>query len=216
MNENFNEALKSIKGALLSFSIENVRQEILNAIKIGVPIEILIEASSEAMAEVGRRYEAGELFVTDLIVAGETMKEAGETLKPYMRGDRSGVHGTVVVATVAGDIHDIGKNILATLLTATGFNVLDLGVDVAPGVIVQAVKSSGARILGLSALLTTNLEQIPVIVDELKKEGIRKKVKVIVGGATVTEDYAERAGVDGYAKTAVAGVEICKKWSMGN
>ena len=215
MNENFSEALRSLKDALLSFSIEGVRREILNAVKLGVPVESLIEASSEAMAEVVMRYEIGELFVTDLIVAGETMKEASEMLKPYMRGNRSSVHGTVVLATVAGDIHDIGKNILATLLTVAGFEVLDLGVDVVPDVIVQSVKSSRSRILGLSALLTTNLEQIPIIIDKLRLEGIRNKVKVIVGGATITEDFASEAGVDGYAKTAVAGVEICKKWSEG-
>jgi len=213
MNENLNEVLDRFKGALLSFSVEDVRLEVLNAIKLGVPVEKLIEASSDAMAEVGRRYEAGELFVTDLIVAGETMKEATEALKPYMHGERSRKLDTVVLATVAGDIHDIGKSILATLMNAAGFNVLDLGVDVPADVIVQAVKSSGAGILGLSALLTTNLEQIPIIVDGLKKEGIRNRVKVIVGGATVTEDYAEKAGVDGYAKTAVDGIEICKKWS---
>ena len=211
MNE-FNEALKTLKDALLSFNVEDVRREILNSMTLGVPIERLIETSSEAMGEVGRRYEAGELFVTDLIVAGETMKEASSMLKPYIHGNQVSKLGKIVLATVSGDIHDIGKNILSTLLTAAGFDVLDLGIDVPADVIVKAVKSSGARILGLSALLTTNLEQIPIVVKELEKEGIRKDVKVIVGGATVTEDYACRAGVDGYAKTAIAGVEICEKW----
>ena len=119
----------------------------------------------------------------------------------------------IVVATVAGDVHDIGKNIFTTLMDTAGFEVIDLGVDVPAEAIVGAVKKHEPAILGLSALLTTNLEQFPFIVQMLEKEGLRSRLKIIVGGATITEEFARGAGVDAYAKTAVEGVNICKAWT---
>jgi 5-methyltetrahydrofolate--homocysteine methyltransferase len=130
-----------------------------------------------------------------------------------MKGVSTSSMGTAVITTVKGDIHDIGKNIFVTLMTTAGFKVVDLGVDVSAERIVQAVKENDASILGLSALLTTNLEQFPLIMGKLREAGLGGRVKVIVGGATVTEDFAKQAGVDGYAKTALAGVEICKNWA---
>ena len=127
--------------------------------------------------------------------------------------DAIGEAGRVILATVAGDIHDIGKNIFNTLLITSGFEVIDLGIDVSANDIVKAVKEYKPNILGMSALLTTNLEQIPLVIQLLQEEGIRDRVKVIVGGATVTEGYAREARVDAYAKTAVEGVNICKAWS---
>jgi 5-methyltetrahydrofolate--homocysteine methyltransferase len=114
---------------------------------------------------------------------------------------------------VAGDVHDIGKNIFTTLMDTAGFEVIDLGVDVSAEAIVGAVKKHEPAILGLSALLTTNLEQFPFIVQMLEKEGLRSRLKIIVGGATITEEFARGAGVDAYAKTAVEGVNICKAWT---
>jgi 5-methyltetrahydrofolate--homocysteine methyltransferase len=131
-----------------------------------------------------------------------------------MTGETTTKLGNVVVATVAGDIHDIGKNIFVTLLVTAGFNVIDLGVDISAEKIVDAVREHKPIILGLSALLTTNLEQFPIIVEQLKTASLRTKVQVIVGGATVTEAFAQESGVDGYAKTALAGVEICKNWAQ--
>jgi 5-methyltetrahydrofolate--homocysteine methyltransferase len=168
---------------------------------------------AEGMNTVGKKFEEGEYFVPELIMAGETVKEGVEILRPYMKGEAGGELGTAVIATVAGDIHDIGKNIFVTLMTTAGFKVIDLGVDVPAEKIVSTVRESNAKILGLSALLTTNLEQFPIIVNQLRKAGLRDRVKIIAGGATVTEDFAKEAGVDGYAKTALAGVEICKSWA---
>jgi 5-methyltetrahydrofolate--homocysteine methyltransferase len=116
------------------------------------------------------------------------------------------------MATVAGDIHDIGKNIFTTLIDTAGFEVIDLGVDVSAEAIVAAVKKHSPDILGLSALLTTNLEQFPLIVEMLEKEGLRSGVKIVVGGATVTDEFAKGAGVDALAKSAVEGVNVCKAW----
>jgi len=199
--------------SVVSFDVESTKEEALALARQGVPADMIIEKMTEGMNEVGKKYEAGEFFVPELIMAGETMKEALEVLRPYMTGETGGKEGTVVLATVAGDIHDIGKNIVVTLLTTAGFKVIDLGVDVPAEKIVEAVKKSRAQILGMSALLTTNLEQIPIVIEGLKKEGLRNKVKVIVGGATVTEEFAKKAGVDAYAKDALTGVRVCKSWA---
>ena len=204
----FNE----IRESLVNFDVEAVKKLALDAIRSGISAEEIIGVMSEGMEIIGERYQAGEIFVTELVIAGETMKEVLEVLEPYMEGEAGGKLGTAVVATVEGDLHDIGKNIFVMLMTTAGFKVIDLGVDVSAERIVEAVGDSQADILGLSALLTTNLEQFPMVVDRLKREGLREKVKVIVGGATVTEEYAKEAGVDAYAKTALDGAEICKGW----
>jgi len=212
LTERREELFEKVREALTNFDVEAAKKATLEAVQMGITAEEIIDVMSEGMELVGKRYESGEYFVPELIMAGETMKEVLEVLRPYMRGEAGGRLGTAVVATVAGDIHDIGKNIFVTLMTIAGFKVIDLGVDVSAEMIVEAVKDSNPNILGLSALLTTNLEQFPIVVEKLKKEGLRDKVKVIVGGATVTEEYAREAGVDGYAKTALAGVDICKGW----
>ncbi len=204
--------LSGLVDSIVAFDVSSVRQVAVELTEQGVPAETIIEKMSEGMNIVGKKYEEGEFFVPELIMAGETMKEALEALRPYMRGEATEKSGRVVLATVAGDIHDIGKNIVATLLATEGFKVIDLGVDVPAEKIVEAVRVSGAQVLGLSALLTTNLEQIPVVVDILRREGLSGKVKVIVGGATVTEEFARKAGVDAYAKDALTGVRICRSW----
>jgi methylmalonyl-CoA mutase cobalamin-binding domain/chain len=206
------ELLEKLKESLLSFDPGAVKREIEEAIRIGLPIEEIIEALRGGMEVVGDRYRAGEFFVTDLIVAGEVMKEAQEVLEPLMKNASAADLATIVVATVAGDIHDIGKNIFVMLMRAEGFRVIDLGVDVPSEKIIDAVKEYTPEILGLSALLTTNLEEFPKIVDVLKKEGLRDKVKVIIGGATVTEQFAREIGVDAYAKTAIEGIGFSKMW----
>jgi len=204
--------LLKIKNSLEEFNSEALRRDVKEAVWRGVPVEEIIEALRGGMEAVGDRYRAGELFVTDLIVAGEVMKEAQEVLEPSMKGTSIREIATVVVATVSGDVHDIGKNLLAMLLRAEGFRVIDLGVDVSSQRIVDAVKEYRPEILGLSALLTTNLEEFPRIVAALKKESLRDGVKVIIGGATVTKQFALESGVDAYAKTAIEGVSFCKKW----
>jgi 5-methyltetrahydrofolate--homocysteine methyltransferase len=201
-----------LKESLLSFDSEAVRREVEEAIRTGLPVEEVIEALRGGMEAVGDKFRAGEFFVTDLIVAGEIMKEAQEVLEPSMRNAPTADLATVVVATVAGDIHDIGKNIFVMLMRAEGFRIIDLGVDVSSEKIIDAVKEYRPEILGLSALLTTNLEEFPKIMDALKREGLRDSVKVIIGGATVTEQFARETGVDAYAKTAVEGIGFSRIW----
>ena len=206
------ELFSEIKSALVEFDVDLLKGKAQEALDQGVEAEEIISVLSEGMDVIGEKYQAGEYFVTSLIIAGETMKEALEVLEPHLSG-RGGVkRGKIVMATVAGDIHDIGKNIFTTLMGTAGFEVIDLGVDVSAEAIVAAVKEHSPDILGLSALLTTNLEQFPLIVEMLEKEGLRSRVKIVVGGATVTDEFAEGAGVDALAKSAVEGVNICKAW----
>jgi len=206
---------EEIKSALVYFEVEPLKEKIREALDAGVAAEEIIAVLSEGMDVVGEKYETGEYFVTSLIIAGETMKEALQVLEPHLSDQARDSRGRLVMATVAGDIHDIGKNIFTTLIDTAGFDVIDLGVDVSAETIVGAVREHGPDILGLSALLTTNLTQFPLIIEMLEEEGLRSSVKVVVGGATVTEEFAEGAGVDAHAKSAVEGVNICKGW-MGN
>ena len=210
------EIFQKIRDSIVNFDVEGVRSASLEAIEMEFTPRSIIDVMGEGMSIVGKKYEDGEYFVPELIMAGETMKEGLTVLEPYMTGELQAALGTVVVATVLGDFHDIGKNIFITLLTTASFRVVDLGIDVPSERIVEAVKDSGADIVGLSALLTTNLEQIPLVIDELRQAGLRGKVKVIIGGATMTETFAKEIGADGYAKDAVTGVEICKKFVKKN
>ena len=206
------ELFNEIKSALVEFEVDLLKVKAQEALDQGVDAEEIIGVLSEGMDVVGERYQAGEYFVTSLIIAGETMKEALEVLEPHLSGQGSAKRGKIVMATVAGDIHDIGKNIFTTLMGTAGFDVIDLGVDVSAEAVIAAIKEHSPDILGLSALLTTNLEQFPLIVEMLEKEGLRSGVKIVVGGATVTDEFAKAAGVDALAKSAVEGVNICKAW----
>jgi methylmalonyl-CoA mutase cobalamin-binding domain/chain len=193
--------------------VDSLKMMVREALDRGVRAEEIINVLSEGMDVVGEKFQVGEYFVTSLIIAGETMKEALEVLEPFLSDEGGGRRVKIVVATVAGDVHDIGKNIFTTLMDTAGFEVIDLGVDVSAEAIVGAVKKHEPAILGLSALLTTNLEQFPLIVEMLRKEGLRRRLKIIVGGATITEEFARGAGVDAHAKTAVEGVNVCKAWT---
>jgi 5-methyltetrahydrofolate--homocysteine methyltransferase len=206
------QILKKIRNSIVNFDVESIKDACKEAMENEMTTAKVIEEMGRGMDIVGKRYEEGDYFVPELIMAGETMKEGLEVLEPYMKGTEQMVLGTAIIATVLGDLHDIGKNIFITLLTTAGFKVIDLGVDVPADKIVQEAKEVGADIIGLSALLTTNLEQIPIVIEKLKKEGLRDKVKLIIGGAVVTESFAKQIGADGYAKDALSGVNICKNW----
>jgi len=192
-------------------AIENVKKALENKVS---PVEIVSKSIVEGMSIVGEKFEKGEYFLSELIVAGEIGKEIVKLLDPYLKAEEAQVKklGRVVIGTVRGDLHDIGKNIVAMMLEAAGFEVIDLGADVPPERFVEAVKEHDANIVAMSALLTVTMPEMKNVIDELKKAGLRDKVKVIVGGAPVTEEYAKSIGADGYGETAVEGVRICKQW----
>jgi len=162
---------------------------------------------------VGNEFSCGNMFLPELVMAGEAMKTAISVLEPEMtkRGTERQVYGKVVLATVQGDIHDIGKTLVGTMLSAYGFQVYDMGVDVAITAIVQKAREVGADIVALSALLTTTMVRQRDVIEALEDTGIRDKVKVMVGGAPVTQEWVQQIGADGYSEDAVGAVNVAKK-----
>jgi corrinoid protein of di/trimethylamine methyltransferase len=211
--ENPDMILERIKDALVNFDIEGTVSLVKDALRGGVPAyKIVTEGLAKGMDIVGKKYEGGEFFLAELVMAGETMKEAMKILEPHLRVDSTVRKGIVVIGTVKGDVHDIGKNIVSTLLRSAGFEVIDLGTDVPAERFIDAVKRFNPDILGMSALLTTTLANMEDVIKALKREGVRDKVKVIIGGAPVDERFAAKIGADAAAHDAVNGVEICRRW----
>ena len=174
-----------------------------------------LAACQAGMALVGGKYETGEYYVADLILAGELMNRVATALKPLLSGATGGTVGKMVFCTVKGDIHDIGKNIVKALLEADGIEVIDLGVDVAPEAVVKAVKDSGAKVLGMSGVLTLAIDSMEETVKALAAAGLRDSIKVIIGGAPVTADYCKKVGADAWSLNATESVGVCRKWLVG-
>ncbi|WP_287155330.1 cobalamin-dependent protein [Candidatus Solincola tengchongensis] len=183
------------------------------ALAAGEKAADLLRAMSEGMVEVGRRFEAGEYYLADLVLAGEEMKEGLRVLEPHLEVGETGKRGTVVLCTVRGDIHDIGKNLVGTMLRSAGFRVVDLGVDVPAEKVVEAVKSESAFAVGLSVLLTTMTGSIGEVVEALRGAGLREGVKVAIGGACTTPEMVGRYGVDALGRDAVEAVRIFSGWA---
>jgi len=208
--------LDKLSDAIVKFDIDEVKQDCKEALQNGIPAyEIVMEGLAKGIEVVGQKYECGDFFLSELIMAGETMKEGMKILEPYLEAGDTTSRGKIVIGTVEGDLHDIGKNITATLLKASGFNVIDLGADVSTGNFVQQLQDSKAQILGMSALLSTTMIKMADTLDATTRAGIRDRVKVIIGGAAVNAAYAKEIGADAAAKDAIDGVAICKSWLKG-
>jgi len=205
--------LNELRDALINLDMDKTLELVKKAIDQGFkPIEI-INSMAEGMRVIGERFEKGEYFISDLIVSSEIFKEAMNILEPLIMKEKEVVKpiGRVIIGTVEGDIHDIGKNLVATMLKVNGFELIDLGVDVPPQKFVEAVKQYNPDIVGMSALLTSTMMNMRKVIEALEKEGLRDKVKIIVGGAPITEEFAKRIGADAYGENAVVSVDICKK-----
>ncbi|AHF10418.1 MULTISPECIES: cobalamin B12-binding domain-containing protein [Dehalobacter] len=172
----------------------------------------VVAACQSGMSVVGDFFEKGEYFVGDLIFAGELLTSAIDILKPIMDTQNAGTVGSMVLGTVAGDLHDIGKNIFKSMAEAAGFKVYDLGIDQSAGEFVKKVKEVNPEIIGLSGVLTLALESMKNIVEALEEAGLRSKVKVIIGGNPVTKEACETIGADAFTTNAAEGVKICQKW----
>lgn len=172
----------------------------------------VINACQAGMGIVGERFEKSEYFVGDLIFAGELLTEAVEILKPVIGGDNSKTIGTIVLGTVLGDLHDIGKNIFKSMAEAAGFKVYDLGIDVPPSAFVEKVKEVKPEIVGMSGLLTIAIDSMKDTIEALKAAGLRDKVKITIGGNIATKEISEYVGSDGYSDNASIGVKICKSF----
>ena len=180
----------------------------------GVDPVALFGAYQDALEEIGRRFEQQIYFIPELIMAGEIMKVASELIKPHLTetAESSAKLGKVLMATVEGDIHDIGKNIVTMMMEINGFDVRDIGVDVPIGTIISEAESFGADIIGLSGLLTLAFEPMKKVVDALTEKGLRDKYKVLIGGGQLDEQVRAYTGADAFVTDAVAGVNLCKTW----
>ncbi len=176
------------------------------------PLEIL-EGCSKAMEVVGQRFEKGVYFLPHLMMAGEMLKQISSLIKPLIREQKTGNQGgKVLIGTVEGDIHDIGKNIVVFLLEANGFQVRDIGINQKPAKFVEAIKEFQPKVVGMSGLLTLAFDSMKNTVQAIEEAGLRKAVRIMIGGGVVTEKIKEYSGADAYAPDAMAGVRLCKQW----
>ncbi len=209
-----NELLNQISQSLVDGDPDSTFALTQHGLASGLePMTIVREGLMKGMNIVGENFASGEFFLPDLIIAADGMKRAMDLLEPELRARKQSIEspGTVVIGTVKGDIHEIGKSLVATMLAANGFKVYDLGVDVPIPVLVDKVKETHADLLGLSALLTTTMTMQREVIKALVVDGIREQVKVIVGGAPVTRGWAEEIGADGYAEDAMGAVYLAKQ-----
>lgn len=194
-------------------SIDHVTKLVEKALKEHSVTEIIEGALKKGLDEVGSRYEKGEYFLSELLYAGEIMTTLSNTLKPHIKQTDVEQRNIILLGTVRGDMHDIGKNIFGMIAQFSGFKVQDLGVDVDPKAFIDETKKGGIGIVGISTLLTSTLPEVKTVIDGLKAAGVRNRVRVIIGGNAVTKQFAEEVGADAAALDAVEGVEICKRWT---
>ena len=203
-------AITDIYNAVIEIDPDRAVEMVNSELKAGTDVvEILNKGLIAPMDEVGDRFAAGDLFIPEMLGAATVMKAGLQIIKPYLIAQKTESKGVVVVGTVQGDLHDIGKNLVAMMLEGAGFDVLDLGVDVEVDEFIRAARENNADFVGVSALLTTTLPAMRTTVSALKQA--RLKAKIIVGGAPVTQAFAEEIGADGYARDAVGAVELARK-----
>jgi 5-methyltetrahydrofolate--homocysteine methyltransferase len=203
--------LKTIYNNVIEGAASDVEAGVREALAAGIGADtILKDALIAAMGEVGNRYEEGDMFVPEMLIAARAMQAGLTLLKPHLLGGKAESAGKVAIGTVKGDLHDIGKNLVAMMLEGAGFEIMDLGVDVDPQAFVDAAHE-GAQIIGMSALLTTTMSNMGVTIEALKAAGLRDKVKVMIGGAPVTDEFANRIGADGFAADAPSATRIARE-----
>lgn len=203
--------LKEIYAAVLEGDAQSTPVKVQAALDAGTePGRVLNEGMISAMQEVGQLFEDGEYFVPEMIISARAMLAGLAVLKPLLVEANIQTLGKVVAGTVKGDLHDIGKNLVCMMLEGAGFEVIDLGTDVTPEKFVEAVQKHGAVLVGLSALLTTTMPNMKVTVEAFKTAGLRQQVKIMIGGAPVTEEYARSIGADGYAPDASRAVNLAR------
>lgn len=204
------EMHQKLAQALIDGEPEDAEALAREALALGLdPLECITQGLTPGIQQVGKLFASGEYFLPELIIGADAMKAALDVLEPMLLGDQKReVVGRVVLGTVAGDLHEIGKTLVGTMLTANGFHVTDIGVDKKAEDFIAAIKENDADIVGASALLTTTMLHQRTLVEALKDAGLRDKVKVMIGGAPVTESYAREIGADGYAEDAISAVEM--------
>lgn len=206
------ELIKSVLEAVVDGDVEDVTEFTEKAVAAGVkPLEILNEGLVKGIEVVGERFAEGEYFLPDLILGAKAMDAGISVIEPLLTSEKRDFLGSVLMGTVEGDLHDIGKNIVIMMLKSNGFEVHDLGVDVPSKVFVDKVKELKPQVIGISALLTTTVNKQKEIIELLQEEGLRDQVKVIIGGAPINQAWADKIGADGYGEDALSAVALCKK-----
>jgi|YNPNPStandDraft_1061719.scaffolds.fasta_scaffold79577_1 methylmalonyl-CoA mutase cobalamin-binding domain/chain len=206
------DVLERLREAIVGdSSLEDVEEAARAVVESGIDINDAIHAATEAIRSVGDCFEAGDIYLPELMIAGRKMERCMSVLRPHIKAAGSSVQGgRIVIGTVSGDIHDIGKNLVATMMAVRGFDIMDLGVNVPPLKFVHAAKDAGADIIALSSLMTTSLPYQQEVIDVLKETGLRDRFYVIVGGGPVTPEFAESIGADGWAENAAAAARLCE------
>ena len=209
------DVLNSVRDAIVNLNIEAARAICQQALIEDIsPLEVINRGLVPGMQIVGEKFQAEQYFITDLIAAGAVMQEAMKILQPHIKKDEPGKKlGTIVLGTVEGDLHDLGKNIVGMLMRVSGFEVIDLGVDVPTSKFVEAIRTHQPKILGMSALITSTMPAMAKVIRELEKAALNTQLRIIVGGASLSEEYAKTIGADAFAADAVIGVNLCKKWA---
>jgi len=203
--------LDKIKQAVLAGEMEGIAELTNQALAQGIEAgEILNQALTPAMDIVGREYEDGDRYIPEMLISAEAMKGAVLVLKPLLVEAGVEARGKLVIGTVEGDLHDIGKDLVAMMVEGAGFEVINLGAEITAEQFVNAVKEHKPNIIGMSALLTTTMIHMPDVIDALKQAGLRDQLKVMIGGAPVTQSYADKIGADGYAADAASATKLAK------
>lgn len=204
---NLNLLYEAILGGKLEPAVQTTNEAVTEGI---APQEIINKYMIKAMEEIGARFEAGQAFVPNLLMSARAMKGSLDIVKPLLKGDSTTTIGKVVIGTVKGDLHDIGKNLVASMLEGCGFEVINLGVDVPSEKFVEAVKEHHADIICMSALLTTTMNCMKEVIAAIKAAGLRDKVKIMVGGAPLSEGFAQSIGADGFSSNANGAVTLAR------
>ena len=206
-----NKGLEQIKSAVVSGRHNEIEELVKDAVQSGTDLNLIIDdALTAAMEVVGERFADGEIFIPEMLVAAITMKKGLGVIKPFLNVADVKSKGTILIGTVKGDLHDVGKNLVIIMLEADSFNVIDLGVDVSRENFVQKVKEMKPDIIGLSALLTTTMPEMKKVLDALEENNVRNSIKVIVGGAPIDAKFAKEIGSDGYGKNAAEAVQVAR------
>ncbi|MDP2776657.1 MAG: corrinoid protein [Anaerolineales bacterium] len=205
------EILKKLFDSVLEGDFEGVKSNLQTALDAKLdPTVVLNDGMIAAMREVGCRFEAGDYYVPEMLIAARAMQSGMAIIKPYLQQTDRKSSGKVVIGTVKGDLHDIGKNLVALMLEGAGFEIIDLGVDVPIEEFIRVVREEKPDIVGMSALLTTTMQMMKQTIDTFEAAGLRDKVKFIIGGAPVTESYANKIGADGFSSDASRAVNVAK------
>jgi corrinoid protein of di/trimethylamine methyltransferase len=205
------EALKDVLEAVVEGNVDAVAELTEKAVKAGIkPLDVLNDGLVKGIEVVGERFAEGDYFLPDLILGAKAMDVGINVIEPLLTSEKREYLGRVLMGTVEGDMHDIGKNIVIMMLKSNGFEVFDLGVDVSSKVFVEKVKELKPQIIGISALLTTTVNKQKEIIELLQEEGVREQVKVIIGGAPINQAWSDNIGADGYGEDALSAVGLCK------